>query len=180
MSKQKNTRFHEKDANKPESISPDRLRQLGELYDQELGAATSDRHGCKIARCRKSSNGYAQVSVPDGCGTGNKRKGKKEGSNKTPTYQLRHYSTRNRKFDTASFPNKGQDHSHLCGRGHLGCMSPEHIVVEDRKANLDRKDCQKAVRVGGVMYYVKQCDHEPKCIRPAAPVVQSYGAHWEL
>lgn len=62
---------------------------------------------------------------------------------------------------------EGHNTSHLCGRGHLGCVNPKHIVYESAQANLDRKDCHKMTTCPNcnTEHRVRPvCNHDPPCL----------------
>ncbi len=155
------TRFEEKPHNHPATITQMRQRALIKRYDEACASATKDDHGCLIATSRCDS-GYAQVKISDGCGTGNARTTEKGGSPFIKTYRLVQYKT-------GKFAPEGTDFSHLCGRGHLGCINPNHVVAESRKKNLKRQGHTAYVIVESEGRRRKiatmKCDCDPQCLR---------------
>ena len=57
-------------------------------------------------------------------------------------------------------PEGRTDASHLCGNP--WCFEPEHLVWEDRAANIARRGCPGRVLVDGV-HWVRVCPHIPEC-----------------
>jgi hypothetical protein len=131
----------------PANWSPEEKQHVAKRYTDSLMKATVDEsspHKCLIAQNRRA-DGYAQTKV--------------FGMNPR-TYTLA-------PFVTGNWPQQGQDFSHRCGNGAGGCIHPDHLHMESRKANLGRQSCHMMTKCPNcnVQHPVAVCKCEPPCLQ---------------
>lgn len=129
------------------------VAKMAQYYDKVQRDAVRDENSpnkCLIAATRRSSDGYAfiKVSLSERCGT------------------PRAYALRG--FKNGVHPRNNEDYSHLCHNGEGGCIDENHIIIEDKQKNLNRKDCKTIAKCPCCekRFYVKECKCEPKCLQP--------------
>lgn len=157
------TKFENHEHNDPNKITAERKQAIKAKYKEQLERAKTDEYGCMIAPS-KNSSGYADVKIGSLVGTGNAKKAKdakppKKKQDRVRTYKIPYL------YDKDEGLPAGKDCSHLCGRGDKGCMNPQHIVLESRKANLARQGhpCGLKCKCGELVF--PECKCNPKCIQ---------------
>ena len=131
------------------------INQLGKYartrYENAKTESVKDKVGCMIAQSRKT-DGYAQLKL---------RFNGVEAAPRTYTLEVLNHGIEMAKQATV------KDFSHLCGRGHEGCINPDHIVLEDHKTNLERQKCFLKAQCPDCdkSFFVFPCNHTPPCLR---------------
>ena len=135
--------------------SDTQLSRLGKealrRYKEAIEEATLDDNGCLIAPSTKS-DGYAQTKI------------RHLGDQFSPrTYTLEVLRHNRAKAEEAV----RKDFSHICGRGHKGCINPKHIVLENHRINLERQRCHIMASCPQCnnKFPVFPCNHQPPCVR---------------
>lgn len=150
-------------------MARDTLRQLENGYSPQssghVAAAIRNEVSCVLVQkvANRAENGYIQIP-PVGF-LSSHRTGRKTLPQNAHRLVIIAFKSDD---DIKKLLDYGWHASHLCHEP--TCIHPDHLCVEPKDKNEDRKDCKGRViirvRIGGTWYVLhpKPCPHEPKCI----------------